>query len=118
MIGVDVLDPRVTLRRVWVLLHRLPPSVRRPGEAWSTEAELLATVIDHLAYLTWVTLKAAGAQSAQRPRPMQRPARRPGLAEPPAAPAPAIAEGERKTGSWAEAGELIAAMPGVVVSRE
>jgi hypothetical protein len=49
---------------------------------------------------------------------MQRPARRPGLAEPPAAPAPAIAEGERKTGSWAEAGELIAAMPGVVVSRE
>jgi len=114
--GVDTLDPRVSLRRVWVLLTRLPPQYRRPGEAWSVEAELTATLIDHIAYLTWVTLKANGATGAPFPRPFPRPprgvARRPAAA--PAAARPQLPEGEVKTGSWSEAGQLLAGIPGVV----
>ena len=75
--GVDVLDPAVSTRRVAVLLERLPPYARRFGEAWSTEAELLAVVSDQLAQLTWVTLRAAGAKNATRPRPLPRPGGRP-----------------------------------------
>jgi len=79
--GVDVLDPGVSLRRVWVLLHRLPPWARRPGEDWSTEAELLALLSDQIADLTWLVSQLGGGKSA-RPRPLPRPAprRRPGPA--------------------------------------
>ena len=82
--GVDVLDPAVSTRRVAVLLERLPPYARRPGEHWSTEAELLALVSDQLAQLTWVTLRAAGAKNATRPRPLPRPGPRPGQTGAPA----------------------------------
>jgi len=112
--GVDVLDPSVSLRRIWVLLNRLPPAARRGGEQWSTEAELLAGLIDHVANLTWVTLKANGAKNVSRPKPLPRPKLRPlrpaGQA---AAPAPG---GPVKTASWTEAAKAIAAVPGVVVT--
>ena len=116
--GVDVLDPAVSTRRVAVLLDRLPPYARRPGEHWSTEAELLALLADRLDQLTWVTLRAHGAKGATRPRPLPRPGGRRGQAaapetagQRPAAPAEVPAEG--KAGTWADAARMLAGMPGM-----
>jgi hypothetical protein len=114
--GIDVLDPQVSTRRVHVLLERLPPWSRLPGESWSVEAELLASVIDHLAQLTYVTLKAAGAKTVAQPTPVTRPRRR--LSGPPP-PEPADrAEPGRAPGqaaSWGDAVKRLAVMPGVVI---
>jgi len=111
--GVDVLDPAVSTRRVAVLLERLPPYARRPGEHWSTEAELLALVADELAQLTWVTLRAHGAKGATRPRPIPRPGQMRTSARPPA-PNPAEAvPAEGKAGTWADAARMLAGMPGM-----
>jgi hypothetical protein len=111
--GVDVLDPAVSTRRVAVLLDRLPPYARRPGEQWSTEAELLAVLADRVGELTWVTLRAAGAKAA-RPRLLPRPADRRGQAAAPKPagqrPAPAA---EGKTGTWADAIAALAGTPGM-----
>lgn len=112
--GVDVLDPRVSTRRVHVLLERLPPSGRRGGEAWSIESELLAGVIDHLAMLTWITLRAHGAKGAAKPKPVQRPRR--GAMATAARPPRSPGSPEGKAGSWIEAGRMLAGIPGVVVS--
>jgi hypothetical protein len=106
--GVDTLDPAVSTRRVWVLLQRLPPGWLRNGEPWSTEAELLALLIDHVAALTWVTMRAHGAKRAQRPRPIPRP----GSRHRPAPEARAEA-GEVKHASWADAAAALAGMTGM-----
>ena len=74
--GVSVADPALTPRRLWVLLNHLPPAFRRPGEHWSAEAELLAGLIEHVALLTWITLRANGDKATARPRPIARPPRR------------------------------------------
>jgi hypothetical protein len=111
--GVDCLDPRVSLRRVHVLLDNLPPQARRPGEQWSTEAELLALLVDHVANLTWVTLKAAGAKNVSRPQPLRRPPSRavPRSAAPPDDDEP----GRVKAATWGEAAATLRTIPGVVV---
>jgi hypothetical protein len=117
--GVDVLDPGVSLRRVHVLLERLPPHARRGGEQWSTEAELLAGLIDHVATLTWITMRANGS-NASRPKPIERPPMR---RRPKRAPAPrprrALGHleetGDEATASWADAIGAIAATDGVRV---
>lgn len=119
--GVDVLDPAVSTRRVHVLLERLPPSARRPGEAWSTEAELLAGLIDHVAYLTWVTLRAYGAKGAAKPRPVQRPRAAEHMRRPPARLDQARVPdgGQAKAGSWIDAALALGGIPGVqVVNRD
>jgi len=110
--GVDVLDPRTSTRRVAVLLDRLPPEARRIGELWSTEAELLAALVDHVAGLTWVTMKAHGAKNVPKPRPVPRP----GRAIPAARSAPRSA-GDRQAGTWGDAVAQLAGMPGVKVER-
>jgi hypothetical protein len=107
--GVDTLDPATTTRRVAVLLDRLPPSARVGGEVWSVEAELLAVLVDQVAALTWVTLRAAGAKNAKRPRPIPRPTRSGRAAE---RQVPAAAEPGR-AGSWADAARQLAGMPGM-----
>jgi hypothetical protein len=113
--GIDVLDPQVTTRRIHVLLERLPPWSRLPGEHWSVEAELLAAVIDHLAQLTYVTLKAAGAKSVQRPTPVTRPRRRiSGPQEPAERIEQSYAPG--KAESWGDAVKRLSVMPGVVIA--
>jgi hypothetical protein len=117
--GVDVLDPQVSTRRVHVLLERLPPWSRLPGEQWSVEAELLAALIDHVAQLTYVTLKAAGAKGATQPTAVRRPPRRLGPRPPAQQPADPRAEqqfGPGKTASWADAVKRMSVMPGVVIS--
>jgi hypothetical protein len=118
--GVDVLDPAVSTRRVAVLLERLPPYARRFGEPWSTEAELLALVSDQLAQLTWVTLRAAGAKNATRPRPLPRPGDsrfanrgRGQAAAPETAGQRPEAPAAGKAGTWADAARMLAGMPGM-----
>lgn len=118
--GVDVLDPAVSPRRIAVLLEHLPPYARNFGEQWSTEAELLAVLIDHVADLTWVTLKAHGAKNVTRPRPVRRPtsdrARLSGRGGGESArnTRAIAAPGSAKASSWADAARLLAAIPGVV----
>lgn len=107
--GIDTLDPGVSTRRVAVLLDQLPSWARGPGESWSTEAHLLALVVDHLAQLTWVTLKANGAKMAPRPKPLQRPSERGAKREP--------LTGQPRSGGWSEAIMALAGMPGVEVTQ-
>lgn len=112
--GVDVRDPATSTRRVHVLLERLPPSARRGGEVWSTEAELLALLIDHVANLTWVTIRAAGGKNTTRPRPVPRPRR--AVTAQPSAHVPGRADGGPvKTSTWMDAARQLAGMPGVEV---
>jgi hypothetical protein len=123
--GVDIHDPAVSLRRIGVLLEFLPPQARRGGEAWSTEAELLAGLIDHVAYLTWVTMRAAGGKQG-KPKPVRRPPeraeriaaatrRRRALPAARSGPQAGADGGPVKTGSWAEAVATIAGSGGVRV---
>jgi hypothetical protein len=109
--GVDVLAPGLSARRLAVLVNNLPPQARRFGEPWSTEADLLALVSDQLRELTWATLRIGGAKGLPRPRPLPRPGQqRPGPSRAPAQPGPA------KAASWAQAAQMIGAIPGVVVT--
>lgn len=74
--GVDILDPSVTLRRVWVLVNRLPPGAWADHEhdaSWSIEAHLLASAIDALNQLTWVTVATNSKSKPKRPKPVKRP---------------------------------------------
>jgi hypothetical protein len=112
--GLDVLDPAVTPRRIWVLAQRLPPWARSLGEPWSPEADLAALIIDHLAQLTWVTLRAAGAQNVPRPTPLPRPPRTPARRD--SAAPPASQPGNGRSASWADAARTLAAIPGVRVT--
>jgi hypothetical protein len=109
--GLDVTSPDVSPRRVWVLSQRLPPWARRPGEDWSTEADLLALLVDHVADLTWLVARLGGSQNATRPQPLPRPAARAArAAEPRPEPRAARSDG------WglALAGQL-GGVPGVAV---
>jgi hypothetical protein len=113
--GVDVLDPRVTLRRVKVLAERLPAgSWPDPDSAmsWSTETHMLAQLYDAVAALTYITIRAAGGKPA-KPKPFPRPkgprtARRPPQAASSASPAPS---------GWAGLARALAGTPGVVIHR-
>lgn len=113
--GIDSLDPAVSPRRISVLLERLPPWARRGGEQWTVESELLAILVDHVANLTWITLRAHGAKNAPRPQPLPRPA----AGSQPAAPGGSRNgtpdEAPAKTGSWMDAALALAGMPGVKV---
>jgi hypothetical protein len=117
--GVDVLDPAVSTRRVAVLLERIPPAARRPGEAWSVEAELLAVLVDQVASLTYVTLRAAGAKNVAKPRPIPRPSSPAAARKGPQRPAQGPPEASQpvRAGSWADAARMLAALPGMSVRR-
>jgi hypothetical protein len=112
--GIDVLDPAVSLRRVWVLAERLPPSARAPGEEWSQEAHLLALVCDHIAQLTYATMRIAGSQNASQPQPIPRPRAR----HRPQRQQPAAAQGGTQMGTWMEAASSLSGIPGVVVKEQ
>jgi hypothetical protein len=112
--GVDVLDPKVSLRRVHVLIENLPPYARRGGEHWSVESDLLAGVIDYMAVLTYVMLKANGAKGAKKPQPIPRPGER-DRRQRVAVPQHRAAGGPVQTSGWAEAATALAGVPGVRV---
>lgn len=116
--GVDVLDPAVSLRRIHVLLDRLPPAVRRDGQYWSTEAKLTACLIDAVQALHWSVLQFMGAKGQHggdlpKLKPFEQPpelelARGPAAGSPVAARPAAPKPDGRKFGSWAEAMMAIA----------
>jgi hypothetical protein len=119
--GINTRDPRVSLRRVWVLAQRLPPAFRLPGEPWTEEAHLLALLVDHMAQLTYVTIKAAGGK-ATRPKPLPRPPERE-IERPAARAEPAAKPRQRRESSpaavkhegWAAAIGQLATLPGARV---
>jgi hypothetical protein len=114
--GLDVLDPDVPPRRVWVLSQRLPPWARRPGEDWSVESELLALIVDSIADLTWLVSRLGGSTNATRPRPLPRPvsrAARERRAEPLSEP-----RGGGSAGHWGETVAALTGMAGVAVVRD
>jgi len=108
--GVDVLDPAVSLRRVWVLGNRLPPWARAGGEEWSGEMHLLALIADHLANLTYITLQAYGAKGVTKPKAIPRPKEH---REPEPTPTP-----PQQPRGWAAVAGQIAAMDNVRVIRQ
>jgi hypothetical protein len=112
---IDVLDPAVTPRRIEVLSRRLPPWARQPGDTWSAEAELLALLIDHVAYLSWITVKAHGSKNAPKPKPIPRPAAVRREPDRSAAAATAPQAASRGGGGWAATARQLAAIPGVVI---
>jgi hypothetical protein len=74
--GVDVLDPAVSVRRVSVLLTRLPAGAwpdQMTAASWSIEAHLLARLVDAVGDLTWVTVAANSKRKPRRPKPLDRP---------------------------------------------
>lgn len=78
--GVDTLaDPGPSPRRMHHLLQALPsgafPGVDHPA-AWSTEAHLLAAVVDEVRNLTWVEVAKASKRRPKQPKPMPRPGAR------------------------------------------
>lgn len=104
--GVDILDPHTTARRIDVLARRLPPGSLPGDEAdrgWTVEAHLLASLIDAVQILTFVTVRAAGGKPG-KPKPYPRPrvaGQRPaGVDEPQRIP-------------WRELGGILATTPGV-----
>lgn len=112
--GLDVLDPAVTPRRIWSLARRLPPGSwpdDTVGASWSTEAHLLAEVIDQVAALIWVTVRAYGGRAA-RPKPFRRPGGRHSPTERPPA---AAAQVEQRV-SWAGLAAELAGKPNVQVT--
>ncbi len=117
--GVDVTDPAVTNRKVRVLLERVPPRARELGQPWTPEAELLAGLIDHVAYLTWVTQRVHGGKPS-KPKPVwrpprteqRRPERRP---ERRSAANPRKDQPAARRLSWGEMGRELAGIPGVKV---
>jgi hypothetical protein len=114
--GIDVLDPRVTPRRLAALIDRLPPWARQGGDPWTAEGYLLAEVIDRLDALIFVTLRAHGAKSVSKPKPFPRPPDPRRLAGR-AAGAALEPSGATSGGSsgWDAAAAQLALIPGVVV---
>jgi hypothetical protein len=70
------MDTDVTLRRVALCLGALPagewPEQDHAG-SWTVTDYLLASLIDEVRQLTWLTAKANGAKQLERPAPMYRP---------------------------------------------
>lgn len=72
--GVD--SHRATLRRVGVLLRRLPPGTWQKDEgpgSWSREAWMLADVIDAMNTTAWLIAAVNSKRQPERPKPYPRP---------------------------------------------
>lgn len=72
--GVD--PHQATMRRVRVLLRRLPPGEWQAGDgpaAWSREAWLLADVVDAVNTTSWLVAAANSKRPPERPNPYPRP---------------------------------------------
>lgn len=93
--GVD--SHRATLRRVSVLLRRLPPGAwqKEQGPAsWSREAWMLADVVDAVNQLSWLTAAVNSKSKPERPKPYPRPGDK--------------AKQDFKKVTWSEMGRLVA----------
>lgn len=82
-LGVDINDPRMTVRRLRNFFERLPSDCETysdiretPKEAreWSPEVWMLANIFDAVAHLDWVTLQANSRHGTGKPpKPFPRP---------------------------------------------
>lgn len=77
LLRVYGVDPhRATLRRVAVLLRRLPLGAWQKGQtgmSWTRESWLLADVLDAVNNLTWLTAALNSKTKPPRPKPYARP---------------------------------------------
>lgn len=102
LLRVYQLDPHsITLRRLWVLLQRLPLGVWKKDQgpaSWSETDYLLAQVVDAVNQGTWVaTQVASGKKKVPPPKPVQRPG----------------GQREKKI-KWSQVADAVAGMEGVV----
>lgn len=73
--GMDINDPRMTVRRLRNFFQRLPSNsetiadiqnLTREAREWSPEMWMLANIFDGITHLDWVTI-AANSKHAPRP---------------------------------------------------
>ena len=95
--GVD--PQRASLRRVWVLLQRLPQGSWIQGQgpgSWTNEAYLLANVIDALNQVVWVLVATNSKRKPKQPKPVPRPG-----------------QAKQKKISWGDLGSSLTGIDGV-----
>ena len=95
--GVD--PQQSSLRRVWVLLQRLPQGswIRDNGPgSWSNEAYLLANVIDALNQVVWVQVAVNSKRKPKQPKPVPRPG-----------------QAQKKKIAWSDLGDALGIVEGV-----
>ena len=76
LLRVYGVDPhRATLRRVAVLLRRLPPGTWHRDEvsSWTRESWMLADVVDAVNTTAWMIAAVNSKTTPQRPKPYPRP---------------------------------------------
>ena len=102
LLRVYGIDPhRATLRRVGVLARRLPPGTWHAGDgpgSWTSEAYLLANVVDAINNLTYVQVQKSSKRKIKPPKPTWRPGR-----------------AKKQRMSWTEFGSALGATEGVTV---
>lgn len=83
--GIDLLDlgtPRLDWQRLAVLIEYLPRESATVRETvgdearWGDGENLLATIVDAIAQLSWMFAKANFTGAPQRPKPLRRPGMR------------------------------------------
>ncbi len=80
LLRVYGIDPRrATLRRIWVLVQRLPLGAWHKDQgasSWTAEAYLLAAVVDSVNQLAWMTAAVNSKRKPPRPEPIERPGKK------------------------------------------
>lgn len=80
--GMDINDPRMTIRRLRNFFERLPSSsetisdihdVTRESREWSPEMWMLANIFDGINHLDWVTIASNSRQAPKPPKNFPRP---------------------------------------------
>ena len=101
LLRVYGIDPqKATLRRIWVLLERLPMGSWTKGHgpaSWSNEAYLLAQTIDAINQMVWVTVAVNSKRKPKAPKPVYRPGQK----------------GKDKKMKWTDLGQALSGIEGV-----
>lgn len=75
--GIDTLAPGLSPRRTLVLLRNMPSGALESWTdtpaSWSMEAHLLASLIDSVNWLTWMTARVNSKHKPKEPKPVPRP---------------------------------------------
>lgn len=80
--GVDINDPRLTVRRLRNFVTRLPvdsevlndmANIPREARTWDKNTYMLANIFDAVAHLDWVTIASNSKHAPKPPKPFPRP---------------------------------------------
>lgn len=80
--GMDINDPRMTVRRLRNFFQRLPSNsetiadiqnLTREAREWSPEMWMLANIFDGITHLDWVTIAANSKHAPKPPKLFPRP---------------------------------------------